>query len=387
MLQRLADNPGYRAVRAALPQDSPLTAYLDGGAVLSTLEQYTFGSISPDQPSPATIIEAALRLHPAQSEMEDALLANNGLNGFGVALQVSDAQIDVTAIASVNATYPALTLATETAGTVLLQYVPGDSFFVLDSYDPAALALPVAGLALTGPSIGSVFTSISMSLPGEAPPATPTPTPTPTPKPPPTAADLLAQIQPTVAQIESLMGMSLSELYSLTNGEYALAVFPGAGPTVGAALYLQSGNPQRLIDTLDRVSQLILTDPAAGTPLIGVEHQTVSGVDVALLGIPGAGDRPAVGILGDGVLFVTMESMLSKVIGVSAQPSTTPAQNWRDSFGTAQEALFYADLRTIDLYATRQQRIPPLPVSALAGSLDLRDDGLFVLNLSLMINP
>jgi hypothetical protein len=148
---------------------------------------------------------------------------------------------------------------------------------------------------------------------------------------------------------------------------------------------LQSSDPQRLIDTLDHVSTLILIDPTAGTPLIGVEHQTISGVDVALLGVPGAGERPAIGILGGNTLFVTMESAVAKVISASTQPSTTPALNWRDAFGEGQEALLYADIRTIDLYSTRQERVPPLPVSTVAGSLDMRDDGLFVLRLALTI--
>jgi hypothetical protein len=386
MFQRLSDNPGYREVRAALPQDAPISGYVSGTFVSDTLNQ-SLANMSPDQPTPATIVEAALRLHPAQSAMEDALLVNGGLNGIGVALQVSDAQIDVTAIASVDATYPAPTLTTTTAGSALLQYVPGDSFLVFDSYDVSALALPAAALAYLGPSVGSTFTSITMSLGGSTPPPTPTPTPTPTPAPPPTANDLLAQVQPAVAQIESLMGMSLDDLYSLTNGEYAVAVFPGAGPTVGAALYVQSSDPQRLIDTLDRVSKLILIDPAAGTPLVGVEHQTISGVDVALLGVPGAGERPAIGILGGSTLFVTVESAVSKVISASTQPSATPALNWRDTFGEGQEALLYADIRTLDLYSIRQERVPPLPISVAAGSLDLRDDGLFVLRLALTVAP
>jgi hypothetical protein len=384
MFQRLTDNPAYQTVRAALPTDSPLTAYISGEYLLDSVSQ-TQANTPPDQPTPATIIEAALRLHPAESEMETALLANGGFNGVGFAIQSTDASLDVTGVASVNAQYPAPTLTTATAGTALLQYVPSDSFLVFDSYDVSALVLPVAGLAYLGPSIGNTFDSIVMSLEGGTPPPTPTPTPTPTPVPPPTADDVLAQLQPIVAQIESTMGMSLDELYSLTNGEYAVAVFPGAGPTIGAALYLQSSDPQRLIDTIDHVSELILIDPAAGTPLVGVEHQTVSGIDVALLGVPGAGDRPAVGIIGGDVLFVTMESALSKVISASTQPSTTPALNWRDSFGTAQEALVYADLPTIDLYATRQQRVPALPFGALAGTFDMRDDGLFVLNLSLAL--
>jgi hypothetical protein len=36
----------------------------------------------------------------------------------------------------------------------------------------------------------------------------------------------------------------------------------------------------------------------------------------------------------------------------------------------------------IDLYAMGRQRIPPLPLTAVAGSLDIRNNGLFVLRLT-----
>jgi hypothetical protein len=179
------------------------------------------------------------------------------------------------------------------------------------------------------------------------------------------------------------MGMSLEELYSLTSGEYAVAVFPGVGPTIGAALYLHSSDPQRLIDTIDHVSELILIDPTNGTPLVAIEHQSIGGVDVALLGVPGAGDRPALGVLGDSVLFLTLETMVSKVIAsASGQTSESPALDWRDTFGDAQEALLYVDPRTVDLYVMGRQRIPPLPITDIAGSFDARADGLFVLRLA-----
>ncbi len=378
----LAQSAAYQRALAALPANAALTGYVNASVLADALDQYQRG-LPPDAPSFATLAEAALRLHPAQSAMEDALLQSPHLNGIGFAVQSSGDQINLTAALSLDAQYPAPTLTTATAGTALLSLIPGDSFAVLDSYDVSTAALPLAGYAYLGISTAQYFTVIESRNSLGTPDPTPTPTPSPTPPPPPTADALIAQVQPIITQVTSLLGLSLDELYSLTNGEYAIAVFPGAGPTIGAALYLQSSDPQRLIDALDHVSTLILSDPTTGTPLVGIEHQSISGVDVALLGVPGVGERPAVGILNGNVLFVTMESTVSKVIA-SAQSQTpaTPALNWRDAFGAGQDALLYLDPRMVDLYTLRQQRIPPLPATAIAGSLDMRDNGLFVLRLT-----
>lgn len=396
----LAQNAAYQQVRAALPADALVTGYLSGAAISEAVgaQQAALRALDPsaapndDFPDPAVLLEAAFRLHPAQSAAQDALLQFPALNGIGFAVATAAAsaggvanRLNLTAALSLDARYPALALASATAGAALLDLLPPDSFVVFDSYDVSLLALPTAGLALLGPTVGNVFTNIVASLDG-TPPPTPTPTPTPTPAPPLTADAIIAQVQPFIARAESLMGMSLDELYSRTSGEYAIAVFPGAGPTIGAALYLHSADPQRLIDTLDHVSKLILIDPVNGTPLVAVERQTVDGVDVALLGVSGAGDRPALGILNGNVLFLTMESAVSKVIASASSPSAqSPALAWRDTFGASQEALFYVDPRTIDLYALGRQRFPALPTTAIAGSFDVRDDGLFVLNLAITL--
>ena len=150
----------------------------------------------PSMPAFAAIIEAALRLHPAQSAAEDALLQFPSLDGIGLALQVSDGQIDTTAILSLNANYPAPTLTTATAGTALLSLIPGDSFVVLDSYDLSVTTLPLAALTYLGPAIGNIFTNIVTDLNSGALLPTPTPTPSPTPAPPLTADAIIAQVQP-----------------------------------------------------------------------------------------------------------------------------------------------------------------------------------------------
>lgn len=375
----LALTVAYQDTRAALPAGALVTGYLSGGVIAEAAADQQMPA-SPDFPSPAVIWEAALRLHPAQSPAEDALLQFPGLNGVGFALQASADRLDLTAALSLDATYPAPTLATTTAGAALLDAIPGDSFIIFDSYDVSAAALPVAGLALLGPAVGSVFTSVVASLDGSIPP-TATPTPTPTPAPPLTADAIIAQVQPIIAQAESMMGMSLDELYGLIGGEYAVAVFPGAGPTIGVALYLDSPDPQRLLDTIDHVSELVVTDPNAYTPLVAIEHITIDGVDVSLLGTPGV-DRPALGILDGHVLFVTMESMVTQVIAGASNQAPSPALDWRAAFGDAREALLFLDPRTIDLYAMGRQRIPPLPLTAVVASLDARADGLFVLNLT-----
>ncbi len=379
----LAQNPAYQRVRAALPADALATGYLSGAAVNQSIAEQQ-PETPPGSPSPAVLLEAALRLHPAQSPAEDALLQFPPLDGAGFAFRASADRLDLTAALSFDTSYPAPTLATATAGAALLDLIPGDSFITFASYDVSLAALPFAGLVYLGPTVSNVFTNIVASLDG-TPPPTPTPTPTPTPAPPLTADAIIAQVQPIIAQAESLMGMSLDELYGLVGGEYAVAVFPGAGPTIGAALYLYSPDPQRILDTLDHVSGLILTDPANGTPLVAVEHQTIDGVDVSLIGTPGAGERPALGLINDNVLFVTMETSVPKVIASASQTAPSPALEWRAAFGDGQEALLYLDPRTIDLYSLGRQRVPPLPVTAVAGSLDARADGLFVLNLTVTV--
>ena len=179
------------------------------------------------------------------------------------------------------------------------------------------------------------------------------------------------------------MGMSLDEFYGLIDGEYAVAVFPGAGPTIGAALYLQSSDPQRLIDTLDHVSSLILTNPSTGAQLVTPTQTTIDGVDLTLLAVPNLAEPLALGVLDDHVLFLTLESLAPKVIdAAAARDQSAPALQWRDAFGRGQEALFYADLRTVDLYNLRVQRVPPLPIEAVAGSFDVADNGLFLLHLT-----
>jgi hypothetical protein len=382
MFQRLTDNPRYQKIRAALPADTLISVYISGDYLRSSLTSFAPGS--PETPPLTAIAEAALKIHPAQSAAEDALLRQPTLDGVGIALQFSNGQLDATAILSLDTQYPAPTLTTLTAGTALLNLIPGDSFAVVDSYDLTGTLLPVAALAYLGQPVGSVFSTIAANLnTGELLP-TPTPTPSPTPVPTLTAADLIAQVQPFLAQAQSTMGLSLADLYSLIDGEYALAVFPGAGPTIGAALYLQSSDPQKIIDTLDHVSKLILTDPASDTQLITLTHTTVDDVDVTLVSEQGMSERFALGILPNNVLFMTTEATVQKVIeSANNQSTTTPALNWRDQFGAAQEFLFYLDPRTVDLYVTRAVRNPPLPISALAGSLDVGDNGLFTLHLTL----
>ncbi len=236
-------------------------------------------------------------------------------------------------------------------------------------------------LALLGPTVGSTFTSITASLDGSTPPtATPTPTPEPI-----TVDTLVAQAQPVIAQAESLLGMSLADMHSLLGGEYAVAVFPGPGPLMGEALYLKTSDPNRIIDTVEHVTKLVLLDPQTGKQLIDVQRTTVSGTPVALLSIYGYTDRLALGVVGDKVLFLTSESALPQVIAAAQKPdSSAPALTWRDTFGAGQSALVYADPRTIDLYLTRVARNPPLPVKLAAGSLEVGANGLFTLHVTLM---
>jgi hypothetical protein len=177
------------------------------------------------------------------------------------------------------------------------------------------------------------------------------------------------------------MGMSLDELVTLVNGEYAFAVFPGRGPTTGTALYLQTSDPARLISMIELVSERLLTDPA-GTRLIRVERTAISGTDVALVRVQG-GTPLALGVLNGGVLFATSESSVERVLAAAgaAEGASGAVAATRAAFGDAQEALVYLDAQLIDLYNLGYERSPALPFQTFEAALDVQENGVVVLRL------
>lgn len=382
----LADAGWYQQVKSQLPA-ALITGYASpdwARAEVAMEESFS----SPSNPSAATLLQAALMLHPAESEMEDAFMDLPPFTGAGFAVNYVDGRMDITGTALVDATYAAPTLTTETAGAGLLDLVPADSYVVYDMYDSVTLTAAVGGLAFMGPAIGNVFDNIVASLENPYAP-TPTPTPTPTPMPPPTASELVAQAQPVLRQIEAMLGMPVDELYGLVNGEFAVAVFPTSSTPpsanmplpVGGALWLQTDDPERVLETVENAMLLLGLGSA-------VDTETVGGVEVHTVSIPNTPDRPVYGILGDDVVFVTIESSLQAVLNaasddVSIANTRAFPNDLYTGFGSDQEAFLYADLtKTVNVTNSQNPWTEPQQLGRLIGSADFAADGVFLLHLS-----
>ena len=141
----LAEAPAYQKLRAALPADALVTAYLSGASLADALAQHQASSPA-GSPSAETLLEAAFRLHPAQSAAEDALLKFPPLDGVGMTFEMDGSGLHLTAAVSVDAQYPAPTLTTATAGAGLLDLLPADSFAVFELLTHLAAGVP-SGLA------------------------------------------------------------------------------------------------------------------------------------------------------------------------------------------------------------------------------------------------
>ncbi len=352
--ENLAQNPAYQQVRAALPADAPLTAYLSG-RYLAELPASPLDA-SPLLAPAQMLLQAALRLHPAQSEAEDALMALPSLNGIGATAQVTNGVLDVTAALSLEAEYPAPTLATGTAGTALLNLIPGDSSFVFASYDVTTALLAGGLTAAWGTPLASDLSSTAELAPAREAVS---------------VERILAQVQPVMRQAESTLGLSLDELYALVNGEYALAAFPRSDGTTTAALYLQTANARRLIEALETASRRILTSPTPAVQWFTLERANVGGVEVAFVSGQGLSERVALALL-DGMLVVTPESALQHVLEAASGATPSPAIQLSGAFGEAQEAFFYAMPEQLGIGSG---------LASLWGTLDARENGLFVLRL------
>jgi hypothetical protein len=318
----LATDEGYNRVRTHLPEDALIAGYADGDwmrAQAALLE----APASPGFASPASLFEAALRLHPAQSEMEGAILQMPQVIGAGFTIDDVNGELNLNAVALVDANYAAPTLASGTAGAALLDLLPENSVFVFDSYDVSLLAIPFSGVFVFTSVVSGTFAPIVSALQDQAAP-TPTPTPTPTPVPPPTTDELVSQAQPFIEQVETVLGMSLPDLYSLVSGEYAFAIFPSgeaAQPTQpGYAFWLQTTDAESLLGLEDPL-QLLLGLSSGGTA-VQTETAVIGEVEVNFLGIPNAADRLVYGILPENILFITTESSLSTVLAAASDETS-----------------------------------------------------------------
>ena len=390
----------FNRVKSQLPAEALMAGYVNGawvGTQISMQESFS----GPSSPSAEAIFEAVLRIHPAVSEMEDAFLQMPPFLGAGFSLDYVDGRADITGAAIVAATYPAPTLTTESAGAELLDVIPADSYAVYDMYDAVLLCAAVGGLGLMGPAIGSVFDNIVFELENPGAP-TPTPTPTPTPLPPPTAAELIDQAQPYILQIEAILGIPLEEAYSLINGEFAIAAFPnpqtgsitGGIPAPGVALWLQSSDAPQLIDVVQESINSVLALSAGMTgvsPADMFAQETVNGVDVTFVSLPDTPERAAYGIVNENVVFVTTERSLETVISAAGddisitETRAFPGEIYQ-SFGTGQEALFFADLAKIQSamrgpYDTGE----PQDIGRMIASADVAENGNFLLRLSWLL--
>lgn len=362
--EHLTQNPAYAKIRAALPADAPLAAYISGrylSGIGGALENFSLKASSLSQ-----LWQTLLRLHPAQSAAEDALLASPNLNGIGAAARINDNILDITALLSLDAQYPAPTLPTATAGSTLLDLIPDDSIFAFASYDFTA-ALLSGGLAAAWvtPVRSEVISEVVNTLPEMTPDAVPAATTTPI-----TVESIIAQVQPVIRQAESTLGISLGELYRLLNGEYALAAFPNIDQQAAWALYIQSSDPQRVIAALETASRLILTSPSPPVQWFTLESANVGGVDVAFISGQGLDEKLAFGVLNNNTLFITPESALQTVLLAATSDTTasTPILDAQADIAGEQEAFFYAE----SMFA----------LGNAWGSLDVRENGLFALHLS-----
>lgn len=383
----LADDAVFNATRAALPPDPLASVYISGRWI-----REASGETIPDSgmgfPGPTELFETALRLHPAESAMEDALLQRPALNSAAGAIYLADDRLDIRGVVSLDAEYPAPTLATSSAGAGLIAYIPQDAYTVFASYDSLGTLGIGAGsigfLAFMGPVIGSVFDEIIASF-DATPGPTPTPLPTPTPVPTPSADDLLDQVQPFVEQAEAFLGMELNELYGLMSGEYALAMFPVDNPDTqnfGAALWIQTSDPAGLSRVFDNAMAAAIKQMSIGGSVAAERSQeTINGLDMTVWSVPGQGESLVYGALADDVFVITVRSSFQAVAnasrgdGVLVQSRHWPGDLAGAEYSSDLEAVTYVDIGGLMKLNPSSQESP---FESLLAGLDLQADGLIV---------
>jgi hypothetical protein len=394
----LGESPAFQQIWAEIPAGALASGYLSGpwlAAVGSQIPPDVTGNISLD-----TIFQAIMKLHPAESAMEDALLASPPLNGLGFALELADDRLDLTVLLGLDSQYPTPTLATASAGAGLLDYVPAGSFLVLDSYDAAGtLGLTGGGvgvLALLGPTIGNIFEDIVFTLENPGVP-TPTPPPTATPPPPLTVDSIIAQAQPVIQQAEAILGITLDDLYTLLAGEYAFALFSTPDPNtnyLGGAFWFQTPDPARLGAVVDKAMALFVAQVTTGSvPALSQSVEMVNGVEVTIWRYPQNLIGFAYGALSDTIFFLTLESSLDQVLAASRGDGVLPqTPAWPgaivEGYGQGVDLLLYADMVTIvqksNPFGPAQ---PARQINTLVSMLDIRENGLFRLQFTLPRSP
>jgi hypothetical protein len=381
----LADNAAYNRVRDALPADSLVTFYVNGDAAREYVGEESVLSAHRS-------LELMLRVNPIESEAEDALLAAEWVAGFGAALNATDERIDLTSVATVDASYPAPTLPTETAGAGLLQYIPGSAFVVFDSYDASVPTFGIVGLALLGPAIGNVFDNIVASL--ENPSLTPAPTPTPPPT--PSVDELLQEAQPQISQLEQALGVTLPELFDLMSGEYAIALYTGLEePLFGSdtngvtsAIWMQTSDPEAVIGILDTTMETLAAQGAGTTSTAVRRKETIHNVSVITWSDPNQGDVFSYGVLGDDVVFITFGASAEIITSAALGDGTvTQGANWPESLvaenGPGAEALLYIDAAALQSFMPSDPRFEQ--IENLVGGFDIQADGVFVQHLTITL--
>lgn len=374
----LTDDESFQRLQVALPSESLGMIAVSGDWLQGVAGDEGVSEVN-------RIAELLLRFHPTESELEDALI--NDVEWFerlGVSFDMDETSLSITGALILDADHPAPTLPTEGAGSGLLDYIPGSAILMVDSYDLTS-NLAMLGSLILGPQIETGFDNIVEAL--ENPNAA-----TPTPAPTPSVDEMLAQTEPTVAEIEAALGMSLPELVDLLDGEYAFALFSGLEePLLGTdtqgytgALWLQTDDPQAVIDLLDRVMQQAVVPTLVGTSQRMMDRdETYNNRDVTIWIEKDEGDLIAYGILSDDVVFITVGESAPLVIqaalgdGVLSQHPLWPGTTI-EGFGPDNEALLYANVREINAIEN-DSNVPP--VQLFVAGFDAQADGVFVLNL------
>jgi hypothetical protein len=375
----LMENDSFARLWSQLPTDAALKFSINTGSLRDT-------SI-PNPNIFRYVIEVILRFNPATSDTEAALTNADWYGGLGGALDLRGNQVELTAVALANADSPAPQLSSETAGAGLLDYVPDDAVLVFDSYDVSLVSI-IGGLAVVGPAVNDQFNFIVQNL--NAPPD---PDKAPSEPPPlPPIDDLYADFQPQLTQVEMVLGMDAAGVFETLSGEYAIALLPEEGESmsegglsvISGAAWLQTSDTADVIDLLDAGVQFLPTGGSAVAAEREVESLSNGGEVITWQkeGIPAV---LSYGTLSEEVAFIAQQEVAPMVTDMALGGDTLPQsekfpRDIIDDFGMGNEALLYVDL----------QALGPLvfpnaagAMDSLAAAFDVRDDGLFLLHMTL----
>jgi hypothetical protein len=246
--------------------------------------------------------------------------------------------------------------------------------------------MAVGGLALLGPAIGNTFSTIVNQLQ-----ATGTPPPTPTPVPTASPSSIVQQAQPLLQQVATVFGVSVDQLFQDLSGEYAVALFPAPGdnllhiPGASGAIWIQSDDAAGLVGLVN--TGLGNVGTLSSRSHFTSHHTTVNGVDVTFWADTTGSDLLSVGQLDDHVMFVAPAQAAQVVTAVHGN-GVAQSANWPGTvvsdLGSGGEALLYLDpgalAQTRGAHNTPGQGLGIF--QNIVAGLDLRDNGLFVLRMT-----